>query len=235
MDIVLFILYVISLVVMADTKLKEFPAGLRFLNGLEDGTVSTLRWRADSDPSLDMIGIKKALLISTTILFILIFFMVSNEIELNIYIVSVFLVNLLLLSSVQWFLDIKKETMKMFGFIGFAVISPWLMYFFGESVGISSNFIDKLIDQNSQFEIFQGSDYFILGNLSILLFICSAMILVLWIIMVTVPSIILLWFIKIVNRVSILLVNIERQKVQLFFVGINILVPIWFFAKDRVD
>lgn len=50
---------------MADTKLKEFPSGQRFLNGLENGTVTTLRWRAESDPDLDMVGIKKVLLIST--------------------------------------------------------------------------------------------------------------------------------------------------------------------------
>ncbi|MDN3486266.1 hypothetical protein QL989_13055 [Pseudoalteromonas sp. APC 3224] len=234
MDIILFFLYVISLVVMADTKLKEFPSGQRFLNGLENGTVTTLRWRAESDPDLDMVGIKKVLLISTVILFIVAFLMMSNGIQPNIYFASTFLVNFLLFTSVQWFLDIKKETIKMVGFVGLIVASPWLMYFLGESAGISPSFTDIFRIQFSPLGLSQDSDYLFLRDLSLLLLLSSSMMLGFWIIMVTIPSVVLLWFIKIINRVSILLVNIERQKVQLFFVGVNILVPIWFFAKDRI-
>lgn len=39
MDFFLFFLYIISLVIMADSKLKEFPAGRKFLNEVENGTV----------------------------------------------------------------------------------------------------------------------------------------------------------------------------------------------------
>ncbi len=219
---------------MADTKLKEFPAGQRFLNGLENGTVSTLRWRAESDPDLDMVGIKKILLISTVILFIAAFIMMSNGMQPNIYFASTFLINFLLFTSVQWFLDIKKETIKMVGFMGLTVASPWLMHFLGESAGIKPSFIDLFRVQFTPLGFSQGSDYQFLGELSLILLLGSAMMLGFWIIMVTIPSVALLWLIKITNRVSILLVNIERQKVQLFFVGVNILVPIWFFAKDRI-
>lgn len=219
---------------MADTKLKEYPAGQRFLNGLENGTVSTLRWRAEADPDLDMVGIKKVLLISTVTLFVVAIVMMSNGMHPNIYFASTFFVNFLLFSSVQWFLDIKKETIKMVGFMGFIVISPWLMHFLGESVGLSPSFTDLFRVQFSPLGIYQGSDYQFLVELSLILLLSTAMMLGFWIMMVTIPSVALLWFIKVVNSVSILLVNIERQKVQLFFVGVNILVPIWFFAKDRI-
>lgn len=234
MDIILFILYVISLVVMADTKLKEFPAGQRFLNGLEEGTVSTLRWRAESDADLDMVGIKKVLLITTVILFIAAFFMLSNGLQPNIYFLSIFLVNFLLFSSVQWFLDIKKETIKMVGFMTLLVASPWLMYLLGESAGINPSFMDLFREQFSRFGFSQESDNQFLIELSLILLFGSAMMLGFWIIMLTIPSIILLWSIKSINKASVLLVNVERQKVQLFFVAVNILVPIWFFAKDRI-
>ncbi len=118
--------------------------------------------------------------------------------------------------------------------MGLIVASPWLMYFLGESAGISPSFTDIFRIQFSPLGLSQDSDYLFLRDLSLLLLLSSSMMLGFWIIMVTIPSVVLLWFIKIINRVSILLVNIERQKVQLFFVGVNILVPIWFFAKDRI-
>ncbi|TVV44873.1 hypothetical protein [Thalassolituus sp. C2-1] len=234
MDIFLFFLYVISLIVMADTKLKEFPSGQRFLNGLEDGTVNLLRWRAEADADLDMIGIKKFLLISTLILFVTAFIMMSNDIKPNIYFASTLLVNFLLFSSVQWFLDVKKETFKMIGFMLLTVATPWIMHFFGEISGISPSFIDIFRDQFQPLGFTQDSDYLFLSELSLILLLGCAMMLGSWLIMLAIPSVTLLWLIKIINRVSFLLVGIERQKVQLFFIGVNILVPIWFFAKDRI-
>ncbi|WP_233358140.1 hypothetical protein, partial [Vibrio cholerae] len=85
--------------------------GQQFLNGLENGTVSILRWRAESGADLDMVGIKKVLLISTIVLFVAAFIMLANGFQLNIYFASIFLINFLLFISVEWFLDIKKETM----------------------------------------------------------------------------------------------------------------------------
>lgn len=234
MDIFLFFLYVISLVVMADTKLKEFPAGQQFLNGLENGTISVLQWRAQSDPDLDMIGIKKILLISTIVLFVAAFVALSNGVQPNIYFSSIFLANFLLFSSVQWFLDIKSETLKMVGFMMLMVASPWLMHLLGELAGIDPSFTDILKEQFSPLGFSHASDYKFLTELSLMLLFGSTMMLGFWVMMLAIPSILLLWSIKLINRVSILLVNVERQKVQLFFVAVNILVPIWFFAKDRM-
>ncbi|CAB1261886.1 hypothetical protein ACLB4W_003552 [Vibrio cholerae] len=234
MDILLFVLYVISLVIMADTKLKEFPAGQQFLNGLENGTVSILRWRAESDADLDMVGIKKVLLISTIVLFVAAFIMLANGFQLNIYFASIFLINFLLFISVEWFLDIKKETMRMVGIMVILVISPWLFYFLEQSVGVPPVFIDLFKIQLSPLGLADGSDYEILGALSVMLLIGSSMLLGFWVITVTVPSVTLFWLLKVINKMSFLLVNVERQKVQLFFVAVNILVPIWFFAKDKI-
>ncbi len=202
---------------MADSKLKEFPGDRQFLNGLENGTVSVLRWRAQSDADSDMVGIKKVLLISTVVLFVAVFIMMSTGIQPNIFFASIFLVNLMLFSSVQWFLDIKKETIKMVGFMILIVALPWIMHLLGESVGFS-----------------QESDYHFLVELSLFRMLGASMMLGASIIMFTIPSIALLWSVKAINKASFVLVNIERQKVQLFFVAVNILVPIWFFVKDRL-
>jgi len=234
LDIFLFSLYVISLVVMADTKLKEFPAGQQFLNGLENGTISIIQWRAQSDPNMDMIGIKKILLITTIILFILAFIMMSNGTKINTFFSSIFLVNSLLFLSVQWFLDIKNETLKMVGFMIVMVASPWILHFLGGLAGINTNLLDTFRNILTPLGFSHSSDYELLAQLSLISLLGSAIILGLWIMMLAIPSIILLWSIKLINRIFILLVNVERQKVQLFFVAVNILVPIWFFAKDRM-
>lgn len=219
---------------MADTKLKEFSAGQRFLIGLENGTISVLRWRAESDPDLDLLGIKKFLLLSTVLLFLVSFLMMTNGIQPNIYLAATFFVNFVLFTSVQWFLDIKTETLKMIGFIGLIVASPWIMHFVGESAGINPNFTDIFRKHFSSMGFSAGSDYQFLTEFSLVLLMSCSMMLGSWLIIVTIPSVLLLFTIKLINKVSVLLVNIERQKVQLFFVGVNILVPIWFFAKDRI-
>jgi hypothetical protein len=219
---------------MADTKLKEFPAGHRFLNGLEDGTVNLLRWRAEADADLDMMGVKRFLLISTVVLFVAAFLMMLSGSQLNIYFASILVVNFLLFSSVQWFLDIKKETIKMVGFMLLIIATPWLMHFIGESAGLKPNFTEAFKDRFQPLGFSTESDYKFLAEFSLILLLGCATMLGTWIIMLATPSIVLLWLIKTINKVSLLLVGIERQKVQLFFVGVNILVPIWFFAKDRI-
>jgi len=227
-----FMLYVISLVVMADTHLKAHPASRKFLAGLEDGTVSVLRWRAESDVAHDMIGIKKILLMSTVIFFVVAFIMMANQVRPNIYFSSIFLINLLLFTSIQWFLDFKRETLKMMGFLLIVVASPWLLYLLGESANIQPGFADIFRTQFNAMGLTPETDYQVLTDLSIALFFGSAMMLGSWIIMLTVPSILLLWSIKGLNKVSFILVNLERRNVRLFFVAVNILVPVWFFIKD---
>lgn len=233
MDVLIFFLYLISLVIMADSKLKEFPSGKKFLESIENGTVSVLRWRADSDVASDLSKLKKILLITAVIMFVLSYIMMINDYQPNIFFAFIFIINSLMYFSLQWFLDIKKETLKMVGFLVVIVISPWVLHLLGESQGITPSFARIFRGRFGPMLSDNLTEYQLLTELSIILFLGGSIVVGIWIFMFAVPSILLFWFIQILNKASFHLSVLSREKVQLFFVAVNILAPIWFFIGGR--
>ena len=240
MDFFLFFLYIISLVIMADSKLKEFPAGRKFLNEVENGTVSILRWRAESQIENDMKGINKFLPTLTFIIFLAIFVTVANDKEPNSYLVLILFMNILLIGGIDWFLDAKKETIKIIVLCLFVTGLPWVLFFLGVDVPtiVEEVFRGKFYSyeclQDVELKGLEGiSDYDRLFIISWILFWGSSFLFGYMIFLYAVLSIGLSWVLILVNKTSFYLFKLEKQKLQLFFVAINILVPVWFFIKGQ--
>lgn len=225
---------------MADTKLKEFPAGRKFLNEVESGTVSILRWRAESQVEKDMKGINKFLPTLTFMIFLAIFAMIINDKEPNKYLLLIFLINIFLIGSIDWFLDVKKETITGVVICLFAMGLPWILYFLG--IDVTTIFEEAFREKFYSYECLQGielkglegiSDYDRLFFISLAIFWGSTFIFGYMIFIYVVFSIVLSWILILLNKTSFILFNLEKQKVHLFFVAVNILVPVWFFIKDQ--
>ncbi len=113
MDILIFALYTVSVIVVMDSKLKEFNSGRLFIEGLESGAISIVNWRANADVVSDLKKVKRVLAISTAIMFVVAFIMMTSELTPNLYFSIIFFINLFIFLSLEWYLDIKRETLKL--------------------------------------------------------------------------------------------------------------------------
>ncbi len=229
-SVFLCILYLMSIVAKSKNDLKKSETGRNLLLGIENRTISILRWRSEANVYSDLKSLKNLLLktMLAIILFTLLLF--QFEIKPNIVLSYLFVFNALLFFSLEWFLDIRKVTFGMAGYMILITGTPFLLWGIGRITGI-----DTLGMLRTQLYLFPWSDlteYEFLSRVTVFAGISSLFFLLIWLLINLIPSIILFSLIYLTNKVSFSLVNLKENEVRSFFDYAYILIPVYFMLKS---
>jgi hypothetical protein len=122
------ILYAISVLVSIEGQIRKYPSGSALIEGIADGTIKFMSWRASADVRESLLGLSRFFGWSVAALFggfVLLHRVLppSAIVALSVATFGAFYVWL----SFRWFFDFKKQVAELAPFGLFIVVSPWFL------------------------------------------------------------------------------------------------------------
>lgn len=113
------------------------------------------------------------------------------------------------------------------------IVSPWLIYVLDEVTQAQPSLIGSLKKTAVPLGFNTEPTHIFLGWLTLLIFTGMSMLIGMYIIFFSIPSLALFYGIKVVNSVSKHLQLLSREKIHMAFSFIYVAVPIYFFVKGQ--